>query len=60
MKCTQSLFIKYMALSGIALLLSACGGGGDASTGTASLSLTDAPVDNAKEAVVRFDGAEWF
>jgi hypothetical protein len=56
-----SRFISYLVTAGMVVLLVACGGGdGDgASTGTASLSLTDAPVDEAKEVVVRFDGAEF-
>lgn len=56
-----SRFIGYLATAGMAVLLAACGGdGGDgASTGTASLSLTDAPVDDATEVFVRFDGAEF-
>jgi hypothetical protein len=43
------------------LLLTACGGGGGSSdsTGTASLSLTDAPIDGAMEVVVRIDGVEF-
>jgi hypothetical protein len=47
-----------IALSGLALMLSACGGGGGSSTGTLNLSLTDAPIDEAEEVVVSFVGVE--
>lgn len=63
MKTTHSSLINCIAASFAALMLTACGGsggGGDGlSTGTASLSLTDAPADGAKEVVVRIDGVEF-
>ena len=64
MKNTHSTFVNCTAAILTGLLLTACGGGGGgggggASTGTASISLTDAPIDDAKEVVVRFDGAEF-
>lgn len=48
----------------MAVLLTACGsdsggGGGGGSTGTASLSLTDAPIDEAYDVSVYFDGVEF-
>jgi len=51
-----SRYISYLSTAGMALLLTACGGGGGASTGSLSLSLTDAPVDSADEVVVEFYG----
>jgi hypothetical protein len=42
-----------------ALALTACGGGGDSGgTGTLSLHITDAPVDDAQAVVVQFHGIE--
>jgi hypothetical protein len=38
------------------MLLSACGGGGGDETGRLSLSVTDAPVDEASNVVVQFSG----
>lgn len=53
-------FISCLAAAGMAVLLTACGSdSGGGSTGTASLSLTDAPIDKAYEVVVRFDGVEF-
>ncbi|MDH3527903.1 MAG: DUF4382 domain-containing protein [Gammaproteobacteria bacterium] len=54
---TGFLVISMIALSGLALMLTACGGGGS-STGTLNLSLTDAPIDEADEVVVHFVGVE--
>ena len=57
----QRLVLINCVMAGfMTLLLTACGGGGGGgdSTGTASLSLTDAPVDGAMEVVVRIDGVE--
>lgn len=54
---TGFLVISMLALSGLALMLTACGGGGS-STGTLNLSLTDAPIDEAEEVVVNFVGVE--
>jgi hypothetical protein len=56
-----SVLINFVLAAFMTLLLTACGGGGDSgdSTGTASLSLTDAPVDSATEVVVRIDGVEF-
>ena len=61
MRTKQPIVFKGIAATVASLVLTACGGGGGggASTGTASLSLTDAPVDGAKEVVVWFDGAEF-
>ncbi len=55
---TGFLVISMLALSGLALMLTACGGGGGSSTGTLNLSLTDAPIDSADEVVVNFVGVE--
>ncbi|MDH3871240.1 MAG: DUF4382 domain-containing protein [Gammaproteobacteria bacterium] len=55
---TGFLVISMLALSGLALMLTACGGGGGSSTGALNLSLTDAPVDEAEEVVVNFIGVE--
>lgn len=51
---------KSIGLTALALLLTACGGGGGGNGGTGSLSLgvTDAPVDDADEVVVSFVGVE--
>ena len=52
-----SLFLNYIALSGIALLLSACGGGGGgggSSTGSLSLSVTDSPVTEDVAVCIHF------
>ncbi|GAC1623546.1 MAG: DUF4382 domain-containing protein [Nevskia sp.] len=52
--------MKYRILAASAaagLLLSACGGGG-AGTGSATLGVTDAAVDNATHVVVQFTGVE--
>lgn len=54
---TGFLVISMLALSGLALMLTACGGGGS-STGTLNLSLTDAPIDEAEKVVVNFTGVE--
>ena len=64
MKKTHSTLIHCTAVILTGLLLTACGGdggggGGGATTGTASISLTDAPIDEAQDVVVRFDGAEF-
>lgn len=55
---TGFLVISMLALSGLALMLTACGGGGGSSTGTLNLSLTDAPIDSAVSVVVDFDAVE--
>jgi hypothetical protein len=58
----QRLVLINCVMTGfMTLLLTACGGGGGGgdSTGTASLSLTDAPVDGALEVVVSIDGVEF-
>ena len=53
-----SVLINFIVTAGIALLLTACGGGGSGSTGSGALSLniTDAPVSNEdiSEVWVRF------
>jgi hypothetical protein len=65
MKNTRLTLIGYISATFVALILAACGGdgggggGGVSSMGTASISLTDAPIDDAKEVVVRFEGAEF-
>jgi len=65
MKTIRSNLINCIAAIFAGLMLTACGGdgggggGGGATTGTASISLTDAPIDDAKEVVVRFEGAEF-
>ena len=52
-------YTGYLSAAGMALLLAACGGGeGGVSTGSLSLSLTDAAVDSADEVVVEFYGVE--
>jgi hypothetical protein len=47
----------------VALGLAACGGGGDdgpqSRTGTLKLGITDAPIDQADQVVVRFDAVEF-
>jgi hypothetical protein len=40
------------------VLLTACGGGGDGSSGSMTLRLTDAPVDEATSVIVEFTGVE--
>ena len=64
MKTTRSTLIKSIAATFAALMLTACGsdsggGGGGGSTGTSSISLTDAPIDEALDVTVRFDGVEF-
>lgn len=49
---------SYAAISGMALLLSGCGGGSNSSTGTLNLGVTDAPVDGAQTVIVEFTGVE--
>lgn len=54
----QSRFGSSLALAAM-LTLTACGGGDDAdspSSGTLKLSITDAPVDDARSVVVQFSG----
>ena len=63
MKTTRSALINCIAATFAALMLTACGGDGGGgsngiSTGSLSLSLTDAPVDSADEVVVEFYGVE--
>ena len=62
MKTTRSTLIKSIAATFATLMLTACGsdggGGGGGSTGTSSISLTDAPIDEALDVTVRFDGVE--
>jgi hypothetical protein len=54
-----SALIKYLSAAGLATLLVGCGGGdGSDSTGSLSLSVTDAPVDIADKVVVEFTGVE--
>lgn len=53
-----SRLIGCLVATGATALLVACGGGDGVSTGSLSLSLTDAPVDNADEVVVEFYGVE--
>lgn len=56
---TGFLMIFMIGLSGLVLMLTACGGGGGGSaTGTLNLSLTDAPIDEAESVVVNFVGVE--
>ena len=65
MKTIRSTLINSIAATFAALMLTACGGGsgdgggGGGSTGTASLSLTDAPIDEAYDVSVYFDGVEF-
>jgi hypothetical protein len=57
-RCCSSL-LDFIALSAIALLLSACGGGGGgggASTGSLSLSVTDLPVTEDVAVCIHFTG----
>lgn len=57
-RCCTSL-LDFIALSAIALLLSACGGGGGgggASTGSLSLSVTDSPVTEDVAVCIHFTG----
>ena len=57
-RCCSSL-LDFIALSAIALLLSACGGGGGgggASTGSLSLSVTDSPVTEDVAVCIHFTG----
>lgn len=58
-----STLIKTTLATGIALVLTACGGGSGASssflkTGKFNLAITDAPIDDAKAVVVQFTGVE--
>jgi hypothetical protein len=55
----RSIFLNILLAAGLGLILSACGGGSSAGSGTLSLSMTDAPVvDEDIEAVwVRVTGA---
>jgi hypothetical protein len=57
-KDNRPIFINYIALPSIALLLSACGGGGagDAGTGSLSLSVTDSPVLEDVDVCIHFTG----
>ncbi len=48
---------KYALLTAVAFALTACGSD-DPSTGSLSISLTDAPVDGATAVVVQFSGVE--
>ncbi len=49
--------ILYTGLgTGLCVVLTACGGGGDGDTGIVSLSVTDAPIDEARSVVVQFNG----
>jgi hypothetical protein len=66
MKTIRSTLINSISAAFAALMLTACGsdsggggGGGGGSTGTTSLSLTDAPIDEALDVTVRFDGVEF-
>jgi len=53
----KSRMINYFAVPSIALLLSACGGGGDgASTGSLSVSVTDAPAPDVEAVCIHFMG----
>jgi hypothetical protein len=57
-RCCSSL-LDFIALSAIAVLLSACGGGGGgggASTGSLSLSVTDSPVTEDVAVCIHFTG----
>ncbi len=45
-----------ISLFGLSTLLSGCGGSETSNTGTLSLNLTDAPIDNANKVVVEFTG----
>ncbi len=56
MQKTRSTFMIFLAVAGLALMLSACGGGGGSSSGSGSLSLalTDGPVDDLDQVVVTF------
>ena len=59
-KLTSTL-IKITLSTGIALLLTACGGSGGSSsstTGTLNLAITDAPIDDISEVWVEFTGVE--
>jgi hypothetical protein len=58
MKGNRSIFIEYIAAPGMALLLSACGGdgGGDAGSGSLSVSVTDSPVLEDVDVCIHFTG----
>ncbi len=56
MKIRKGFLVLFViGLSGMVLMLTACGGGDGSSTGTLNLSLTDAPIDSADRVVVDFD-----
>ena len=56
MQKIYSMFMNFLAVAGLALLLTACGGGGgsDSGSGSLSLGLTDGPVENLDQVVVTF------
>lgn len=53
--------LSFSVISVLALLTSACGGGGSSGTtdGTFNLAITDAPVDMADQVMVEFTGVEF-
>ncbi len=54
-----SLLINFLFAAGMALLLAGCGGGGGSasgSTGSLSIGITDAPVDDLYQVWVAFNG----
>jgi len=59
MKQNRSVVIQFITLSGMALLLSACGGGGGdsgTSTGSLSIGVTDSPVTEDVDVCIHFTG----
>lgn len=56
--------LSMSVISGLTLLISACGGGGSSSTGsttdgTFNLAITDAPMDTADQVMIEFTGVEF-
>jgi len=58
MKIFKKLVFSFVALSSISLMLISCAGENDPSSGSISISVTDAPVDTAEKVVVEFSGVE--
>lgn len=58
MKFSKTTTFKFITVSSLALILAACGSSNSSSTGSLSLSVTDAPVDKADNVFVEFHGVE--